>query len=224
MPQSFSLTNFLGQLGYFAGQDRAALKQIAATAIPRPAEAGETLFLEGDPCIGLWMIEHGRIKIYKLNPQGNEHILRILGDNNTFNDVGALDGGTNPANAAALSDSMLWVLPTKTFRDLISKDSGFSARAIQMLSRRIRGLVGQIEDLTLYSVTVRVARLLLKQTEDPALSGIGVTRAALAAHLATTPQTISTALRELEMTGAIQFDRHNIQIVDEELLRSIAML
>jgi DNA-binding MarR family transcriptional regulator len=73
-------------------------------------------------------------------------------------------------------------------------------------------------------VVVRVARLLLKQVEDPALSGAGVTRAALAAHLATTPQTISTALRDLEVAGAIEFDRHQIRIVREDLLRAIAML
>lgn len=76
----------------------------------------------------------------------------------------------------------------------------------------------------MYSVTVRVARLLLNQVDDPALSGTGVTRAALAAHLATTPQTISTALREIEITGAIEFDRHQIRILREDLLRSIAML
>lgn len=224
MRQPFSVVNYLGQLGYFAGQPPATLERIAETAIPKPTEAGETLFLEGDPCVGLWMIEYGRVKIYKLNPQGQEHILRILGDNETFNEIGALDGGVNPANAATLSDSMLWVLPTQTFRELILKDNAFAARVIQMLARRVRGLVSQIEDLTLYSVTVRVARLLLKQVDDPALSGTGVTRAALAAHLATTPQTISTALRELETTGAIRFDRHHIQIVDEVLLRSIAML
>lgn len=221
---SFALVDQLRQLPYFEGQDANIVDRMIESAIPRAAAAGETLFLEGEPSAGLWMIQQGRVKIYKLNPQGQEHILRIFGDHDTFNDISALDGSTNPANAAALSDSSLWVFPMNHFRDLIQQDGRFALRVIQVLSGRVRGLVQQIENLTLYSVTARVARLLLKQTEDPALSGTGVTRATLAAHLATTPQTISTALRELEIAGAIEFDRHQIRIIREDLLRSIAIL
>lgn len=170
------------------------------------------------------MIERGRVKIYKLNPNGQEHVLRILGERDTFNDIGALDGGMNPANAAALSDVVTWVLPSDELRTTILNDGAFAYTVIKALSTRVRGLVRQIEDLTLYSVVVRLARFLLQQSEDPALSGPGVTRIAIAAHLATTPQTISIALRELEEAGAIQFDRHRIVIIREDLLRSIAML
>ena len=88
----------------------------------------------------------------------------------------------------------------------------------------MRGLVHRIEDLTLYGVVVRLARFLLQQAEDPALSAPGVTRAAIAAYLATTPETISRALRTLEDSGAIRFDRHRIIIVREDLLRDLAAL
>lgn len=221
---TFSFSAYLQQMAYFEGQSAEVIARLAAAGTVRRAAAGETLFLEGEPSAGLWMIESGRVKIYKLNPDGQEHILHIFGDFDTFNDISALDGGSNPANAAALSDSQLWVLPAELFRELLLQDSRFALRVIQLLCGRVRGLVRQIEDLTLYSVIVRVARLLLQQAEEPALSGPGVTRAALAAHLATTPQTISAALRELERTGAIEFDRHQIRITREDLLRSIAML
>lgn len=224
MSEPSSLAAYLSGLGYFAGCAPDTLAYIAASVVTRPAAAGEILFLEGEPGAGLWIVQTGRVKIYKLNPQGQEHILRIFGDHDTFNDIPAFDGGPNPVNAAALSEAALLVIPTEVFQHLMRTDSPFATRVIAMLSRRVRGLVQQIEDLTLYSVTVRVARLLLKQAEDPALTGTGVTRAALAAHLATTPPTISTALRELEVAGAIAFNRHEIHIVDEDLLRSIAML
>jgi len=95
---------------------------------------------------------------------------------------------------------------------------------IEVLSSRLRLFTHQIENLTLYSVVVRVARFLLQQIENPSLSGPGVTRMAMAAHLSTTPQTISTVLRELESMGAIEFDRHHIRIVRDDLLRTIALL
>lgn len=218
------LTEHLRRSAYFEGQSPWLAEQVAAHALQRSATVGETLFLEGEPSSGLWIVQRGRVKVYKLNPQGQEHILHIFGDGDTFNDISAFDGGVNPASAAALSDSQLWVLPAAVFQDCIRSDGAFALRVVQVLSGRVRGLIQQIENLTLYPVTVRLARLLLNQVEEPALSGTGVTRVALAAHLATTPQTISTALREIELTGAIEFDRHRIRILQEDLLRSIAML
>jgi CRP/FNR family transcriptional regulator len=170
------------------------------------------------------MIQQGRVKIYKLNPDGAELVLRIFGDGNTFNDIAAIDGSSNPANAAALSPLTAWVLPSEAMRALIRTDHQVAAAIVQALAGRVRGLIRTVEDLSMYSVTVRLARFLLLQSEDPSLSGPGVTRTTIAAHLATTPQTISVALRELESTGAIEFDRHRIVILDETLLRDIALL
>ncbi|MBW4436910.1 MAG: Crp/Fnr family transcriptional regulator [Pleurocapsa minor GSE-CHR-MK-17-07R] len=224
MSSEVTAEQHLARLPYFQGQPAEVIASLASRTRLVTAQPGQVLFLEGEPSDGLWIVATGRVKVYKLNTQGQEHILRIFGDADTFNDVTVLDGGPNPANAAALSETRLWVLPADAFRDLLLKDNAFAVRVVQMLSGRVRSLVRQIEDLTLYSVIVRLARLLLNQADDPALSGTGVTRAALALHLATTPQTISTALRELEVAGAIEFDRHQIRIVHEDLLRSIAML
>jgi CRP-like cAMP-binding protein len=224
MTYSPFLLQRLAKMPYFQGLSSPVLAQLADAAVARSVNAGEILFLAGQPSVGMYLLEQGRVKIYQLNPQGQEHILLFCADNDSFNEVSALDGGVNPANAAALSDCQLWILPTIVFQQALHSDAAFSAQVVKVLARRLRGLVRQVEDLTLYAVTTRVARLLLKQAQDPALSGVGVTRATLAAHIATTPQTISTALRELEQTGAIRFSRHEIQIIDEALLRSIAML
>ncbi|GAB1422715.1 hypothetical protein MASR2M15_29540 [Anaerolineales bacterium] len=93
-----------------------------------------------------------------------------------------------------------------------------------MMASRVRNLVDQIEDLALYSVMVRLARFLLKQSRNPELEGSAITRTVIAAHIHTTPQTISNVLRTLEEAGAIEFSRHHIVIVDEKILNVIAML
>lgn len=224
MKHDDALIRYFGSLVYFEHFDSDALHDLVGHAQRFVFTPNEIVFLEGEPAKGLWLVEQGRVKIYKLNPEGREHVLRIFGDKDTFNDIPAFDNGVNPVNAMSLSDSVLWMLPCAIFQDLILSDSRFAIRVIQILSRRVRGLVNQIEELTLYSVIVRVARFVLNQVDDPALSGEGVTRAVIATHLATTPQTISTALRELEQAGAIKFDRHRIMIVREDILRSIAML
>lgn len=221
---AFTTVDFLHELPYFSLLDEAELEQIARQVVLRSAVAGEILFLDGEASAGLWMIQQGRVKIYKLNSDGGELVLRIFGDGNTFNDVAAIDGAPNPANAAALSPLTAWVLPTLAMRALLRKSPHVAEPVIQALAGRVRGLVHTVESLSMYSVTVRLARFLIQQSEDPSLSGPGVTRTTIAAHLATTPQTISVVLRELEATGAIQFNRHRIVILDERLLRNIALL
>lgn len=219
-----SLCDYLRRVVYFEHLNPATIEYIAARLIPRRAVAGELLFVEGEPSAGLWLIQQGRVKFYKINPDGQEQILRLCGDGDTFNDIGAFDRGPNPANATALHDSRLFTLPTDFLCNLIQRDPAFAQRVIEVLSSRLRLFTHQIENLTLYSVVVRVARFLLQQIENPSLSGPGVTRMAMAAHLSTTPQTISTVLRELESMGAIEFDRHHIRIVRDDLLRTIALL
>lgn len=219
-----AVAGLLQTLPYFRVLDDPALKRLSALAMLRTAEGGETLFLEGEPAAGLWMIQQGRAKIYKLNPDGVELVLRIFGDGNTFNDIPALDGGPNAVNAAALSFLTAWVIPAEPLQALLQSDHRVALAVVQALAGRVRGLVRTVEDLSMYSVNVRLARFLIQQLEDPSLSGPGVTRTTIAAHLATTPQTISVSLRELEATGAIEFDRHRIVILDEPLLRSIALL
>jgi CRP-like cAMP-binding protein len=221
---SFSPVDYLRSLVYFDQLDSPAVEQLAGQLVRRTYPAGALIFMEGELASGMWMIEAGRVKVYKLSPEGGEHVLHLLGEGDTFNDIAALDRGRNPANAAALGDLVVWFLPSDALEAAILADQNLALRVIRVLAARVRFLVGQIESLALYSVVVRLARFLIDQAENPSLSGPGVTRIAIAAHLATTPQTISNALRALEDAGAIQFDRHQIVIVDEGLLRSIALL
>ena len=117
-----------------------------------------------------------------------------------------------------------WTVPSAVLLDALERYPAMARAAVRMLAGRVRMLNQQIEDLTLYPVIARLARFLLSQAEDPVLGGPGITRAAIAAHLATTPETVSRMLAKLQESGAVRFDRHRILIVDHDLLRSIAVL
>jgi CRP/FNR family transcriptional regulator len=223
-PARFSLADCLRTHIYFRTLSPDSLARLSQAAVQRIFAAGEVIFLEGDPPAGLWVIERGRVKVFKISPDGREHILRLLGPGESFNDASAFDGAPNPASAAALSGVIAWVLAADLVQGLLAADPDMALAVIRGLSARMRLLVQQIEDLALYAVPARLARFLLAQSETPSLQGPGITRVAIAAHLATTPETVSRALRMLEETGAIRFDRHRIVIVDIDLLREIALL
>lgn len=218
------LYDYLSKIPYFSVLTPDALNGLASDAVSLLFSPDEVIFLEGDPSRGLWIIQDGSVKITKLSLEGNEYILHLLGPGDSFNDIAALDGGPTPANAIAMSPVSVWLLPAETLDRALDRHPAMARAALKMMGERIRALGHQIEDLTLYPVIVRLARFLLAQAENPSLSGPGVTRAAIAAHLATTPETISRALAKLQEAGAIRFDRHKIIITNPELLRSMAVL
>lgn len=183
----------------------------------------ELIFLEGDKASGLWIIESGQVKISKINANGDEYILHLLGAGDSFNDIAALENGFNPANATALSAAACWIIPTDLIQQTLATYAQSAQAAIRILTGRVRSLVQQLENIALYSVSARLARFLLQQAETPIIES-GITRVAIASHLATTPETISRTLRYLEHTGAIQFNRHQIEIINADILRALALI
>ncbi|MBZ0295202.1 MAG: cyclic nucleotide-binding domain-containing protein, partial [Anaerolineae bacterium] len=91
-----NIKNHIASIIYFEGIVEAELTYVAQNSLLKTFSAGELLFLEGEPAQGLWIVETGHIKIFKLNPDGGEHILHLRGPGKTFNDIAALDGGDNP--------------------------------------------------------------------------------------------------------------------------------
>jgi CRP-like cAMP-binding protein len=223
-PVGFSLLEVLRSHPCFGSLDADSLARLAGQAARHTYSPGEVILCEGEPSTGMWVVEAGHGKIYRVSAEGREHILHLFKPGDTFNDIAALDGGPNPANAEALSEVTAWVIASETLNQLMRDDVEVALAVIKALTVRVRDLVRQIEDLALYSVTVRLARFLVGQQNTPPAEYPPITRATLAAHLATTPETISRALRSLEEMGAIRFDRHEILVVNVDLLQAIAEL
>jgi CRP/FNR family transcriptional regulator len=218
--------DLLRRVPYFAGLPHDLLTALASVAVEREFARGQVIFLEGEPCTGLHVVAAGEVKVFKLSPQGREQILNRLGPGGTFNEVAVLDGGANPASAAAITDASVCVIARSEIRRLAEAHPALAWRLIEGLARRARHLVSMIEDLSLRSVKSRLARLLLaearKATAGEIDRGQMVTQAEMAARLGTVREMIGRALRELADEGLIQFDRHRIVIVDQAGLEAVA--
>lgn len=210
---------------YFHGLSQARLRWLAENATCYQFEPGEIIFLDGAPCAGLWLVHEGHVKVYKTSAAGDEHIVHFVGPGESFNDVAVLDGGPNPASAAALSPLTTCNFPRAIIMEAIRADPELAMGVIQSLAARTRFLVDQVEELALYSVTTRVARFLVKQDEDTLLNAVSaVNRATLASHLAIKPETLSRALSALESSGAIAVSRTSLTVTNPDLLRAVALL
>lgn len=216
----------LRSISYFSGLDEATLGALARVAVRRRYEAGQMIFVEGEPCAGLFIMESGRVKIFKLSPGGREQILHMFAAGEGFNDVAILDGGPNPANVMALEPTSVLVIDRPSMVDLLERYPVLSRAVIENLASRARHLVSLAEDLSLRTVMGRLAKLLLEQaTEEVDLEGVprGLTHAQMAARLGTVREMITRSLRKLEGEGIIEIERHKIVILDREALEDKAI-
>lgn len=205
---------------YFANLSQATLEDVAAIALPQSFSAGATIFLEGEPATDLYIVAEGAIKICRHSLDGREYILHLLHQDDTFNDVAAMDGGANPATAIAYTNAVVWGLPRTQLIRVTQQHPDLAWALIESMARRARYLVAKVEDLSMRSVKGRLARLLLEQADNNDGQAVPrlLTQEEMANQLGTVREMIGRALRSLADDGVISFDRHRITILDIERL------
>jgi CRP/FNR family transcriptional regulator len=218
-----SLADFLRSVSYFTALSAEELKRIENQVLERSFAKGEILFLEGEPCDGLYVVKSGWVRIYKSSPEGREQVLLIARPGDSFNDVPVFDGGPNPASASALESSTVYIIPKETLLSLVA-DCPAALAIIKLLSTRLRHLTMVVEDLSFRSIVSRLARMLL----DMAVAEGGpapiprLTQDEMAAIVGSVRDVIGRALRALERTGAIRIEGQRIFVEDPEKLREMS--
>ncbi len=209
---------------FFASLDEADLAHVAAVTVERRFERGDIILLEGDLGGALHFVCEGRIKIFKTSPDGKEQVLRLITAGATFNDVPALDGGPNPASAAAMEPTTVLVTGRADLQRLIRERPGVAAAAIRTLAAALRHLVSVVESLSFHHVSGRVAGILYEQEMANQQGGqpYRLTQQEMAAMAGTAREMVGRALKELESLGAIEMRHGRVVVIDTALLKTMA--
>jgi CRP-like cAMP-binding protein len=226
-PSSDEATRKADLPAYFAGLDQATMEAIVAAAIRRSYERDEIVFLEGDPCAGLYVVQAGWLKAIKISRDGREQILHLVGPGQAFciSEIALLTGCPNQATAVVLEPAMVWVVPRQATLRLLANHPDLIRIVTQNLATCAVHLVSLVEDLSLRPVEARLAHLLLENApEGVLLRRRWTTQAELAAQLGTVPDVLHRALRGLEEEGLIRVARRQIRILDRPELETRAGL
>lgn len=214
---SRSLPGYLQSVPYFAGLDQAVLQALADLAIWHEYPPGALIFAEGETSRGLYGVQRGWVKVIKLALDGREQVLRHLGPGDVFSEIGVFGAHPNPATAVALEAAELWLLPRASLQPVLLAHPAMMLRILDNMAGRITYLAGLVADLSLHSVEVRLARLLLSEAISGSLNRQPwLTQAELAARLGTVPDVLSRALRSLSEANLIQVSRQKITILDRQ--------
>jgi len=178
-------------------------------------QRGDVLFWEGEPCEGMFIMEQGSAKIFRISPQGRQYIVRILQEGDTFAEVPAFDEGTSPVNVAALEICRVWIIDRNKLHALVMEHPMFAQKVLVNFGKMLRGMVRMVSEMAFYQVTHRLARLI--DTEMPQDRSAPWTQEQLAARLGTVREVVARSLKEMERSGAIKMEDRRIHIVDREI-------
>ena len=226
MPSKIKIQAFLANLPLFKELGAEELDRIAAATTEMNIPRGEILFQKGDACVGFHLVIYGQVKLSFVTPQGSEKVVEIVGPGFSFGEALMFMERPYVVMAQTLADSMLLHVGKEAVFDELERDPRFAKRMLAGLSRRLHGLIGDVEANSLQSGTQRVIGYLLRQDEEQASGSLPYTvtlptsKAVTASRLNVTPEHFSRILHELAGAGLIRVDGRNVEIQDVVKLRT----
>lgn len=216
-----AIAETLARAPLFAGLSESEMAFLARRAVPRQYSAGESIFQEGEPCQGLYVVESGRIKIFKMSAGGREQVLAIDGPGASVAELPVFDDGNYPASAMAVSEARLVFVSKQDFRALCLEHPQVALRVVKIVGGRLRRLVGIIEELSFTTVRHRMAALLLnlaKRSGNKTARGVEFTLPAtqqdIAGMIGTVRELVSRNLSRLQAEEIVVVEGRNVVVPD----------
>ncbi|MDJ0696393.1 MAG: Crp/Fnr family transcriptional regulator [Mastigocoleus sp. MO_167.B18] len=216
---------FLSRSQLFQGLSPQELQLVNKIIINKNFSKGESIFWQGEPCDGFYLIKKGKVKIFQMSKLGKEQILHIFETGGNFAEVSAFDGKCFPASAIAMTKTELLFFPRSDFLKLLEKYPTLAINMLATFARHLRKFARLVEDLSLKEVPGRLAAYLLDSREchgNIDSVKLDIPKSQLAALLGTIPETLSRVFYKLSSEGLITIDGSEIQLLDLKGLTVLA--
>lgn len=244
--QHFDIPRYLAALPLFQEMTPPELQRLSTGCRLRRYARGDGIFHVGMPCEEFYVAVTGQVKLFALSPAGQEKVIELAGPGISFAEALMFTDKPYIVNAQALSDTLLLSVGKAAVVREIENEPRFAMRMLAGISRRLHGLVHDVQAYSLHSGMQRVIGYLLhslpEEAEDaaalaltsymrapatpevvPRSVSLPVSKATIASRLSITPEYFSRVLHELEAAGLIRIDKRDIHIPDAARLASHTM-
>jgi CRP-like cAMP-binding protein len=236
--RSFDLPRYLAVLPLFQEMTPPELQRLAQGCRLRRLARGDNVFRVGELCDEFHVTVMGQVKLFAISPAGQEKVIELVGPGQSFAEALMFTGRPYIINAQALTDTLLLSVGKPAVLHEIESDPRFALRMLAGISRRLHGLVHDVQAYALHSGMQRVIGYLLRDmpgelegaevTIPGALDALDdaersaralrvslpVSKATIASRLSLTPEYFSRVLHDLADQGLIEIDKREIHIPD----------
>lgn len=183
-------------------------------AVERKYDKGEYVFMEGQEREDVYFIRRGLIKVVKVDEEGREHIVNILGRGQMFPHVGFFQDGPYPGTAQVMERSTLLCIRCSQFDALLTEYPDIARKVMRVMGERILNLQAKLQELALFASYDRVVALLRHFAEehgtdkpDGVYVKLPVTHEEMAHMIGMTRESVNRVWNQLRRDGALEGQR-----------------
>jgi CRP/FNR family transcriptional regulator, nitrogen oxide reductase regulator len=216
----------VGKLDLFAELPSSALGEVLESAHIRELTKDTTIFSQGDLAGHCYVVVSGRIRISQSAEDGAQLLVRFVGAGEMFGTAALFAGGTYPAEAVAITDSVILSWSEATVLRLVERYPRIALNIIAVIGARLRDMQDRLREVATQRVHQRIARVLLRLHAQAVQSGahelaIPLTRQDVAQMCGTTLHTASRVLTEWEKKGLLVTHRQHVTLSQVAEIRRI---
>lgn len=215
---------FLESCDVFADLDDFTKDNLARISSFRKFKREEIIFLQNEEARGFYLIIEGKIKVFRNSSEGREQILHLLSKGELCGEVPVFQGRNYPASALSVEDLEALYFPKRDFFALGNEKPQVLIGMLAVLSKRLRGFVNLIDDLSLKEVSARLAKYIcdLRSLQKTDRVNLDISKSMLASKIGTISETLSRTLKKMSARNIIKTEGKYIEILNQEALRELA--
>ena len=193
------------------------------------AERGRILYTPQDRGEWIFMLKKGRVRIYRVSPDGREFTLAVVNAGTVFGEMTLTAQRLENAYAETMEPSVICAMKRQELERLVMEKPQVGLKMMSVLSERLSVADNRMEDMALKEVPARLAGFILQLVEDEGVvTGEGskvpgrYTHRQLATMIGSKRETVTKAFGLLQQTGAVELKRRRIYVRDLEALKRAA--
>lgn len=202
--------------------EKSQMEEIMSVTHSISYKKGEIIYRAGDQSDSLYIVNKGRVRIYRLSESGKEQLLRILKPGDFTGELALFNDTIHEAYASAMVDTSVCTVKRVDFQNLLIKYPTIALKVMAEFSTRLEKAEKQTTRLATEKVDTRIALFLAECIEEDSRNNeitLPMSKKDLASYLGTTPETISRKLLEFETLGYIkQISNKKIKILELDSL------
>jgi len=204
-------------------------EHLAAAATVQRFDKGEAVFHQGDSAQDFFTLVRGRVKVYKVMPNGRVVILEILGPSDPVGAVAVYEELAYPATAEAMEETLCIRIPKGPFFQLLESRPSLARGLLKAMTHRIVVLANRFADHAAGKVETRFARLFLKLSSEMGRAEAGgvfipmtLSRQELADLMGTTVETSIRIMSRWGKQGVVQTEKSGFLVTDSKALEQVS--
>ncbi len=171
--------------------------------------AGECLFQRGEVADNIFLVNKGKVTLYRLMPNGEEKVFKVFMAGGVIAEMAVfMQPRSYPMSAHADQATSLTCYSYHSFKSLFTSNPKLSLDVISFVSNRVGELMNSLDMLTQVNANQRLvmhfAEIYQKQNRQDNRFTLPNTKKVLASQLGITPETLSRLFKKLKFSGLIK--------------------